>query len=697
MQKKASAAEAVLTLEAVSTVKGLVGPAVKPKKRAAAKETSSSAKRSGESEKTAPKAKRRTSSASKRPRRQGIRADALIRARDRQAQESSLQEGAQALEAFDDAYPLPIFEADADPEAPRTGPAKLPDLPLIEQLEAEALLNRPKQTKKKRPPTAGTALAQRLSGLVKSALTEASDHLLGRSSPEFMLVPLNPVRVIVALSGGRDSMALLDVVARIAADRRQQLIAELRAVYVHHGLEREADAWEEHCRRECEKRGVIFEAVRVRVQRSGDGIEAAARDVRYRALAQYALKSGCSIIMTAHHEDDRIETFLLQWMRGAGLEGLAAFPEVRELAAPSMEDAKAVQARKQVFLLRPWSGVLRRDIERYVKNRRIPYVDDPSNNSPKYDRNRVRSEIIPRLEAIRPGFSASAARSVGLIGEALEVLKSVARADLEACRSETMPHGLSVYRLLELIPARQAWCLRAWIAAEGLRPLSKARLDDLLRQVRETHSDATFSFHVQRKEIRRWGSDIIVRDAVTRRLGVERDAALSPSEGAHEIALPQWGGVIEMVPCMGDEDGIARSRVTAPEAKLEVRAAVGAVKLKLWALRPGKALKDLYAQAGIPAYVRVDMPKLWLNNELLFAAGLGMDVRFADDPAKYPDRVKFLWRPDRSLWDARPMPNYAELPEAERRLREARVREAAKSSLKLRESIARERSAEKNR
>ena len=133
------------------------------------------------------------------------------------------------------------------------------------------------------------------------------------------------------------------------------------------------------------------------------------------------------------------------------------------------------------------------------------------------------------------------------------------------------------------------------------------------------------------------------------------------------------------------------------EHECRSRHEVGAVKLKLWALRPGKALKDLYAQAGIPAYVRVDMPKLWLNNELLFAAGLGMDVRFADDPAKYPDRVKFLWRPDRSLWDARPMPNYAELPEAERRMREERVREAAKSSIRFRESIARERSAEKNR
>ena len=134
MQKKASAAEAVLTVDGVSTLTGLVGPAVKPKKRAAAKESYFSAKGSGVCEKTAPKAKRRTSSASTRPRRQGIRADALIRARDRQAQESSLQEGAQALEAFDDAYPLPIFEADADPEAPRRGPSNLPYRPLIELL-----------------------------------------------------------------------------------------------------------------------------------------------------------------------------------------------------------------------------------------------------------------------------------------------------------------------------------------------------------------------------------------------------------------------------------------------------------------------------------------------------------------------------------------------------------------------------------
>ena len=290
---------------------------------------------------------------------------------------------------------------------------------------------------------------------------------------------------------------------------------------------------------------------------------------------------------------------------------------------------------------------------------------------------------------MRPGFRASAARSVGLIGEALEVLKSVARSDLDACRSEAVEGGLSVYRLLELIPARQAWCMRAWLSASGLRPLSKARLDDLLRQVRETHSDATFSFRVQRKEIRRWGSDLIVRDAQSRRGDVNRDAAVTPVKGAGEIPLPQWGGAIALIPCRGNEDGIARSRLTKAGAKLEVRTTVGSVKMKLWALRPAKPLKDLYAQAGIPAYVRVDMPKLWLNGEILFAAGLGMDARFADDPAKHPDRVKFLWRPDSSLWDARPMPNYAELPDAERRKREEHVREAAKESLRLRDAAVR--------
>lgn len=634
---------------------------------------------------TKPKAARKSSASKPRrrasPRRSGIDAAALVRARaeeEAQAKRDDLREAkAQALE-FEEAFPVFPNAMPEDPDAPRTGPAKLPDLALIEKVEAEARAKKGTRRKpaEKKAASSGALLRQKLGDLVKNALQEAADHLLGRSSPEFALVPLNPVRVIVAISGGRDSMALLDVAAKLLNEKRQALIAEMRAVYVHHGLETDADKWADLCRAECEKRRVDFECIRVRVAEKGEGVEAAAREARYKALARYAVKEGFDVVMTAHHEDDRIETFLLQWMRGAGLEGLAAFPEVRELASPSPEDASAVQEGRLAFLLRPWASLPRKDIERYVKNRRIGYVNDPDNDNPRFARNRVRHEVLPLLEKIRPGFRSTAARSVSLVAEALEVLKSVARSDLERCRSEERPKGLSIFRLLELIPARQAWCLRAWLSAEGLRPISKARLEDMLRQVRETHSDASFAIRLQGKEIRRWGADLIVRDVVAKRLTPERISVVRTTAG--DIALPDWGGVIEVIPCAPGEPGIARSRLMDRTARLEARSSNGQAKLRLWLLRPAKPLKDLYSQAGIPAYARMDLPRLWLNGELLFAAGLGMDVRMLDDPEKFPDRVKLRWHPDHSLWDERAVPNYAELPQVDRLAREERVREAQK-------------------
>ena len=641
------------------------------------KKASAAPKKSASATKTKPA--RKSAAVKPRRRRSGINAEALVREKahaEAQASQLTPEGKVQAVE-FEEAFPVLPIDAEKDPNAPRTGPAKLPDLALIEKAEAQARDKkaRRKTSAEKKSVSSGTLLRQKLSELLRNSLQEAADHLLGRSSPEFALVPLNPVRVIIAISGGRDSMALLDVAAKLLHEKRQALIAGMRAVYVHHGLEADADKWEDLCRSECEKRSVEFECIHVRVSEKGEGVEAAAREARYKALARHALKEGFDVVVTAHHEDDRIETFLLQWMRGAGLDGLAAFPEVRELTPPSAEDAPAVQEGRLVFLLRPWAALPRKEIERYVRNRRIGYVDDPDNDNPRFARNRVRHEVIPLLEKIRPGFRSTAARSVSLVAEALEVLKSVARSDLERCRSEERPKGLSIFRLLELIPARQAWCLRAWLSAEGLRPISKARLEDMLRQVRETHSDASFAIRLQGKEIRRWGPDLVIRNVVTKRLAADSSAVVRTQAG--DIALPDWGG-IEVIPCQPGEPGIARSRLMDRTARLEARSSSGQTKLRLWMLRPAKPLKDLYSQAGIPAYARVDLPRLWLNGELLFAAGLGMDVRMQDDPEKFPDRVKLRWHPDHSLWDDRAVPNYAELPQAERLLREERVREAQK-------------------
>lgn len=571
---------------------------------------------------------------------------------------------------FDHIPPFGFSLQKPDPNLPATEPAKLPDLELVDKAirlaqEEKEFKRRVREFEAKRNPKAKqTPLAARLLGLVRDALEEAADELVGRNTEEFVLVPLNPVRVIVALSGGRDSMALLDIVARLYKQRDQALVSMVTGVYVNHGLSPNADAWEAHCRAECEKRGLRFEALRVRVNAKGDGLESAARDARYRALVRFARSSGHDIILTAHHEDDRIETFLLQWMRGAGPEGLAAFPKTRDLGRPgSFPLQSGENGNVPVILLRPWCSVVRADIERYARSQRLKWVEDESNDDLRFSRNRVRHEVIPMLESLRPGFRHAAARSVELIAETVDVLRSVAATDLERCRSEKDPRALNIFRLLELIPARQAWCLRAWFAQWGLKAPSKARLTEALRQIRETHSDDAFALRLGRKEVRRWGSDLVVRDAVNEgRSDPDRDAMLVWT--GDDINLGIWGGTLKVFECKGTEPGVSRLRLE--EGLLEVRSRRGGEKLKLWANRPTKTLKALYAEADIPAFDRADLPLIRLDGEVIFAAGLGMNLNATDDPATNPQRYRFVFERESMVFGKHAVGNFADLSDEER-------------------------------
>ena len=391
---------------------------------------------------------------------------------------------------------------------------------------------------RKSAPRRSKALAERLTQLVYDALSDAAETLLGVKGDEFSLRPLNPVRVVVALSGGRDSMALLDVVEKLFHRPRQFLIARVHAVYVNHGLSPNANDWETHCRAECEARRIPFTPVRVTVRQTGEGVEAAAREVRYRALARFAREEAYDVVLTAHHEDDRIETFLMQWMRGAGPEGLAAFPQTRELVIPGLS---ASRNAPPLLLVRPWSGVLRADIDRYARSVKLSYVEDESNRSPKYLRNRIRREVVPLLDKIRPGFRQAAARAVSLTAEAAEVLRSVSLDDLARCRDEANPHALRIPALLRLIPARQAWCLRTWMQEEGMQLPNRARLEEGLRQVRQSHADSQLALQVRSKEMRRWGDLLVIRDVSPRRSEDTRDAVLV-WEGGDTLALPGWNG-----------------------------------------------------------------------------------------------------------------------------------------------------------
>ena len=107
--------------------------------------------------------------------------------------------------------------------------------------------------------------------------------------------------------------------------------------------------------------------------------------------------------------------------------------------------------------------------------------------------------------------------------------------------------------------------------------------------------------------------------------------------------------MLKVLPCQGAAPGIAVRRLK--DGKLEVKMRKGGEKIKLWPNRPSKHLKDLFSLADVPAFERADQPIIWLDGELLFVASLGMDVRLCDDPETTPERVRFEFHADASLWD----------------------------------------------
>ncbi|MEG0821121.1 MAG: tRNA lysidine(34) synthetase TilS [Burkholderiaceae bacterium] len=429
--------------------------------------------------------------------------------------------------------------------------------------------------------------------------------------------------VIVALSGGRDSVALLDLVGRVAASRSAP-VKNVVAVHVHHGLSPQAEAWAEHCRLLAERLGVGFELARVKVRARGHGIEAAARLVRYEALAAAAHAHGARIVLAAHHLDDRLETFLIQWMRGAGADGLAGFPAERAFADGSLR------------LVRPFIDTPRIDIEAYVAMRGLAYVDDDSNEDTRLLRNALRLQVLPVMDAARPGFRAAAARSIDLVAEAADVLRSVAEEDLAHCVGAAAT--LRVDRLLALPVPRQALVLRAWLASHGVEPPARGRLLEALRQVREARSDARLLVRIGRMELRRFRAHLVLREAET----TAPSAWQFEWKGESEMAVPVWGGVLHFT----RTDGVGFDSTWLAASPLELRGRAGGERFKPEALRPSKTLKRLFQEAAIPEFERARLPLLWRGDDLIFVAGLGADARRLENEG---DRVAIEWRADRGL------------------------------------------------
>lgn len=249
-------------------------------------------------------------------------------------------------------------------------------------------------------------------------------------------------QVVVAYSGGLDSAALLWALRRLSPHRRPHL----EAVCVDHGLRAESTEHAERAIRMARSMGVEGRVVKVRCEGEG-GIEAAARKARYAALARVAEGRP---ILTAHTAEDQAETVLYRLAKGAGRRGLGGIrPSVR------IEGGR---------VLRPLLDVRRRELEAVVGHAGLEVVEDPTNFTGAFARNRIRHEVLPALEAAIPGASAGLARAAALAHEDEAYLWEQARRARERIRREG---GLDARKLSRLPRALSSRILRELAEASG--------------------------------------------------------------------------------------------------------------------------------------------------------------------------------------------------------------------------------------
>lgn len=405
-------------------------------------------------------------------------------------------------------------------------------------------------------------------------------------------------------------MVLLDVASRFA---RSHAIV-LWAFHVHHGLSVHADAWVDFCRAQADAQGARFDmrAVQVRAD-DARGVEEAARVARYAALGQMCRAHGVPLLLAAHHRDDQAETVLLQLMRGAGaagLSGMAALQAVHPLLGEG------------VMLGRPLLGIARAELEQAASAAGLDFVSDESNLDRRYRRNALRHDIMPMLDQHFPGFAALVARSATHMQASQHLLHELAQLDMAACVAPCADTGrtsLAVAALASLSSRRADNLLRDWLHGHGASVPSTARLAEIRSQMLDADSDTQPFFDFADLTLHR----IDGRLELHARLGVPPEDPVTLSwDGEAVLEVPAWQGRLIFEPTAGP--GLSVQRLSAT---LALHPRVGQERLKLAHNRPSKSLKSLFQEAGVSSWKRKWSPLLYLGDDLVFVAGIGVDSR----------------------------------------------------------------------
>jgi tRNA(Ile)-lysidine synthase len=352
------------------------------------------------------------------------------------------------------------------------------------------------------------------------------------------------------------------------------------------------------------------------VQMYLDRIEAAARRARYAALERWLPADAC--LLTAHNRDDQAETLLLQLLRGAGPDGLAAMAPLRRFG--------------RGWHGRPLLDVGRSDLLAWSEAEGLGWVEDPSNADTALDRNFLRHRVLPVVRERWPGAAAAVARSAAHQQAALALLRDLGALDLDHCRGRR-PHCLSVSRLAGLPAPRQRNLVRHWLARQDLPTPPSRVLEQLLEQMLCGRADAEPRVTWPGAEVRRYRGELFAM----RPLPAPPSGLCLAWDGTAPLEIPGAGGVLNAITMRGA--GVARRLLYS--APVTVRFREGGERLRPAGRPHRRLLKHLFQEAGIPPWERDRVPLIHAGGRLVAVAGLWV----ADEAAAGAEEagIRFDW------------------------------------------------------
>jgi tRNA(Ile)-lysidine synthase len=436
-----------------------------------------------------------------------------------------------------------------------------------------------------------------------------SDNLTHRVASSLPGILPDGSVILLGLSGGVDSVVLLHLLHRLSPGHSWQL----SALHVHHGISANADRWAGFCADLCVKLLIPLHIEYVDINPLREhGIEAAARQLRHRAFASRS----CDFVALAHHADDQAETLLLQLLRGAGVRGAAAMPEIS--AKPTGQQ-----------IVRPLLQSTRQELLAYAACHGLDWIEDESNADDSYPRNFLRHRLLPVLGEKFPAYRETLGRSAQHFAEAAELLDELAEQDGAGVIVE---NTLCVAALQALSVGRAKNLLRYFLYQQSCPMPQTVQLDEMVHQLLCAKADAAVCVSFAGDwQLRRYQGAAHVLRALA---GFDRHQVLSWT-GADTLNWPALNVTFEL----GNTIGQGLSRAKLQRAPLSWRYRQGGESLRPFAHAPTRTLKNLLQEQRVPPWLRDRLPLLYCGEELVCVPGVAVAAEFCASAAEAGMRI----------------------------------------------------------